>query len=298
MRKSEALFVSGRVVSDMIMIFLALIFAYFMRMQWFEYFDLPVPTTLFPFELFVFFAVKTTVALVLVLAVNGRYRFYVDEKIWEEFRNIFWGFSSGMAFLVVLFFFAKFYFFSRFIFGVAWAAGLVFVLFGRLVLRGVRRIFYLNNIGRSKILILGMGRISASAIEEVLRMPKFKLIGVLTEKLTIKKSFESVKILGTFDDFEKILKKYKPQEVLLAHEHATEKLTPKLVRIAHIHHANFRFLPDELGLDLAAVKFSTFGDFPLVTLLSNKIDGWAAILKTFFDFVISFFAIIVFCSIL
>jgi len=293
MRKSEALFVSGRIILDAVVIFGALIFAYFMRMQWFELFNLSAPTTLFPFELFRVFALKTTAALVGILAVNGRYRFYVDEKFWDEFRNLFWAFSSGMAFLVVIFFFAKFYFFSRFIFGVAWASGLIFILLGRLCLRGIRRIFYLNNIGRSKILVLGTGKIAIDAIDEILRLPRFELIGVLAEKITRKKKFESAKILGRFGDFEKILKKYKPQEVLLAHEHASEKLTPKLVRIAHIYHVNFRFLPDELGLDLAAVKISTFGAFPLVTLLSNKIDGWGAIIKTFFDFLISLLAVVV-----
>lgn len=292
MRKSETLFVIGRIISDGIAIFGALILAFELRMNYYELLNLQSPTP-FIFEEFCSLALKIALVLLLVLAINGRYRFYVDEKIWEEIWYIFWSFSSGMAFLVVIFFFAQFQFFSRFIFGLAWALGLVMIVLFRMLLRGARRILYYKKLGQSKIIVLGNGKLARDAIDEIARNPKYNLLGVLTETSSKNKHFAEADILGNFDSFEKVLQEFKPNEVLLAHDSPTEKLTPKLVRIAHINHVNFRFLPDELGLDLAAVTVSTFGKFPLVTLVANKIHGWGALVKSFFDYLLSLLAIII-----
>ena len=289
MKKSEILFTLSRIFCDALMIFLALVLAYLLRMDWFEYLNLPAPTSLpFAFINFQIFSFKITSVLIFIFAINGRYKFYQDEKIWDEIWNIFWTFSSGMALLLVLFFFIKFYFFSRFIFGMAWGLGILFIFLGRFFLRCIRRIFWKYGYGKVKILILGNGRIARHSIRFLEKNLKFEIVGILTEKKIEQKNFENHPILGVFNDLEKILQEQKINEILLAYENSSEKITPRLVRIAHINHVKFRFLPDELGLDLAAVNISTLGDFPLVTLKNTKMDGWGLVLKNFLDFLLAF----------
>jgi len=286
MKKSEFQFLFIKIITDVVMIFLGLIFAYFLRMHWFSLLGLSSPTTLFPLELFYGFAFQIAMFLVAVFALNGRYKFSADEKAWDEVFHLFWNFSSGMALLLVFFFFAHFAFFSRFIFGVAWLAGFVFLCVGRMTTRSIRTKWHRSGYGRIKILILGTGTLAQRALDILLASPKFHVLGALSEGSGAPHSFP-VKVIGTFDDFEKILKSAHPDEVLLATENSIERMTAKLVRIAHINHVQFRFLPDELGLDLAAVEISTLGNLPLVTLKNTCLDGWGYVLKSTLDFVIA-----------
>lgn len=89
MKKSEFIFTAGKILVDGLAVFGALVFAYFVRMHWFGFFDLPSPASLFPLDDFVTFASRVTFILVLIFAVNGRYEFGVDEKRWDEFRHLF-----------------------------------------------------------------------------------------------------------------------------------------------------------------------------------------------------------------
>ncbi|MCF7906278.1 sugar transferase [Candidatus Gracilibacteria bacterium] len=288
MKKSEFLFPLARIINDGAMIFLGLLLAYFLRMRWFGIFGLPAPTTLFPLDLFYTFAFRISLFLVIIMALNGRYKFSADEKIGDEMWHIFWNFSSGMALLLVVFFFLKFTFFSRFIFGVAWLSGIIFLCAGRVGLRWIRTQCNKAGWGRIKILILGSGKIAEQTVAFLKQSPRFEVIGLLLEKKQVSKKTQwGIPVLGDFQNFEKVLETHHPDEVLVATENSTERITAKLVRIAHIHHIKFRFFPDELGLDLAAVEISTLGDFPLVTLQNTRLDGWGYVIKSGCDFFVA-----------
>lgn len=299
-------FAVGRVISDLLMIGLALIIAYYLRMVWFQvdfgWFGVlelfPAPITLLPFDLFRDFAFKFTIVIVAILALHGRYRFGADERFAEEVKSMFWGVSAGMALLLVYFFFAKFDFFSRLIFGLSWLLSLVFVLLGRASLRGIRRFIWAHGYGKTRILFLGTGKLAEQALDVLLASPQFKVIGVLSEKRTTKKTVKGIKILGTFKNFEAILKKEGVDEVFLATDHSSEDLTIPLITTAQVYHKDFRFLPDELALDLAAVRTTTIKGLPVISLLNTRLDGWGLVIKTFFDYLLATLGLIILSPIL
>ena len=294
MKKSEFLFTISRIFSDFFAIFFALILAYFLRMNFFEFFNFAPPTTLFPFATFKNFAAKISLFLILIFAANGRYKFS-DENFFDEIAKIFWAFSAGFSILFVISYFfpnLKFYFFSRLIFGFSWIFGIFLIFFGRLFLRIIRNFFWKLNFGRRKILLFGNGKLAAEILKKLKISPRFEILGILSEKKIAQKNFKNEKILGDFSAAEKIIKNLRPAEIWLATENPTEKITEKLARIAHIFHAKFRFLPDELALDLAAVKISTFAGTPIISLENTKMAGWPLVLKYFFDFFFAIFLLI------
>ncbi|MCK5461196.1 sugar transferase [Candidatus Gracilibacteria bacterium] len=300
MKKSELFFTLSRIFSDMVFVFLALIFTYYLRMVWFEFsiagiwdFSLfPAPEFLFPFDKFINFSLKLTGIILLILAFHGRYKFNADEKIFDEFVHIFWGISAGMTLLLVYFFFSQFPFFSRLIFGLSWIFTIIFVLGGRLFIRFIRKKFHLHGLGREKIIVLGTGDLAIQAIKALKKIPHLEIIGVLSEKINTQKKFEDVKILGTFSSLGRILKSRKPNEILLASKKSTEKINTKIIKTAQMHHTYFRFIPDELGLDLASVQVSTLETLPLLTLLNTKIDGWGLLVKQLLDFFCAVFSLL------
>ena len=288
MRKTDIAFALARIVSDGIAIFLALILAYFFRMSWFP--NLGVGEGALPLVMWSWyqvFAAKITIALLVIFAINGRYNFNTDEKNWDEFRHLFWVFSAGLALVIVLFFFQKFTFFSRLLLGVAWVAGLTFLILGRQGLRWIRRKMWEQGYGKLHILVLGSGTLAKDSLSFLKKSQQYNICGVLFEEKTKTTSFNGVHVLGSFEDLEKYLEKLRPTDVLLAADHSSKVNTAQLARLTHVHHTRFQFLPDESSLDLAAVESAQFGSFPMLKLHATRLDGWGYVVKAVIERVIS-----------
>jgi len=302
MKKSDAIVALARIGSDTLMSLTAFTAAYYLRMQWYEIplFGgletltlFPSPTTMFPFPLYWGFALNFTLLLIIVMAIQGRYRLGTDEKWFDELHHTFWGVAASMALLLGYFFFAQEYFFSRLIFGLAWVLTLVLLWSGRGLIRSLAHVAQLHGWGVQRVLVLGTGELAKRILEGLAKDPKLKAVGVLSEKPSKTKTLQNISIWGDFKALGTLLKKKSVDEVWLATEDASSKLTAKLVAQAHINHAKFKFFPDELGLDLAAVRVSTFRNLPIITLLNSPLYGWWALVKTMIDFVVALLALVI-----
>ncbi len=294
MRKSKLLFTVGRIINDAVMIFLALTFAYFLRMHWFAFFDLTTPSPLTPYSTFLSdYALPIMGFLILVHSLYGLYNFGTDEKRWDEIRNLFWAFSAGFALVIVYFFFAKLHFFSRLIFGIAWVASFILMVGGRFLLRFFRYKGWQRGWGQVPILVLGSGKLAEQVVAFLKPNPKFKIIGILTEKRTTKTSLFGQKVLGNFTKLEDVLKRRRPSEVLLAADEASKNDVSHLARLTHAYQASFKFLPDEASLDLSAMEISTMGHHPLLKLKATRLDGWSSVIKSIVDRILALIILII-----
>jgi exopolysaccharide biosynthesis polyprenyl glycosylphosphotransferase len=296
MKRTDVLFGILRIATDAVMIFAGLILAYFIRMHWFGFFNIEPPITLLPFGYHFSFSIKITGFLLLIMAINGCYTL-ANEKIQKEFWKIFWSFSAGFSLIIVFFFFIKLYFFSRLIFGIAWLSGLFLVFFGRIILRYLQNLLWGMGIGQTRVLVLGTGELATYSIKFLNDQNKYKVIGILSEKNSAKKTLQGIKIYGNFRKFEEFLNKYKPDKVLLATDKPSEINTGSLARLAHVNHMDFSFLPDESALDLASVEISTLGNYPILNLQATRLSGWGLIAKTIFDKFVAGLSLIIFIPI-
>ncbi len=298
-KKTETFSAFMRLFSDMGMIFSSLMVAYFWRMKYFEitflekkYTFFPEPETLFPLDRFLLFSGILTFVLLIILAFHGRYKFENEEKFLNEVLHVFWGFTSGMALVLVYFFFAKWHFFSRLIFGLSWLLGVLFLIFGRIVIRVVTKYLKTHVWEKTQILVLGKNKTSEEIIEKISQIEDLSVFGILTEKKIQSKKFLDLNILGDFKDLEKVLKHKSIDEVWLTSENISGKMKVHLVNLTHIYHKKFRLFPNEVDLDLASVKVSTFREMPIITLIHSNMRGWGAVLKFLLDRVLSFFILI------
>lgn len=294
MRKSNIAFALARILSDGIAIYAALTIAYFFRMSWFPQLGLdPGAQSLIIWSWYSVFSIKITALMLGIFAINGRYNFGVDEKVWDEIRHIFWAFSAGLALLIVLFFFQKFIFYSRLLLGVAWISGIILIITGRQILRWGRRFLWKKGHGQYHILLIGTGKLAKETLAYLQNSPRYAIIGVLSEDKTTTKTLLGEKILGGINDIEKYLIKHRPTDVLLAADHSSEVKTAQLARITHIHHSRFQFIPDENSLDLAAVESAQFGKFPMLKLHATLLTGWGALIKTAIEKIAALCALII-----
>ena len=293
MKRSDVVVALARIFMDGTLSASAFLMAYYIRMEWYE-FSLfsgvktitffPPPNTLFPMTMYWELVVFFTVTLLVVMALQGRYRLGTDEKVLDELHHTFWGVAASMTILLGYFFFTQDYFFSRLIFGIAWCLTVLFIWCGRGVIRLIVSRLYTLGWGVQRVLLLGNGPLAEQVLAGLNKHPHYKAVGVLTEKRGLKKTWQRLPIWGYFKLLDKVLKSKKVDEVWLATEKTPHSITATLVAQAHVNYKKFRFFPDELGLDLAAVKVSTFDKFPIITLLNSPLYGWWALVKFGLDF--------------
>jgi len=300
MKFTDVCFAISRLIFDATAIASAFVLAYFWRMHWFEsvifgqaFTFFPAPTTLMSVETFLGWAAKITLALLFIFILRGEYRFYAEEKFSREITQLFWSLLAGLAIVLAYFFFAQWHFFSRLVFALGSALSVVFLVFGRTLVRQIRLHVYERGWGRKRILVIGSGKIAKQVIQGLLSQPQCTVVGCLTEEKNTTKKFCGVAVLGRIQDFETCLKTKVIDEVWLASDQGTDNLNDQLVQQAHIHHKKFRFFPDELGMDLAAVSSSTFMGMPMLTLLSTKLDNWGLVTKIVFDLILAVIALII-----
>ena len=234
-------------------------------------------------EMFTNWAIGITIVLLFIFTIKGQYQLTGREKISREITQLFWVLAAGLGIVLAYFFFAQSHFFSRLIFGIAGVSSLIFLVTNRVLLRILRRIVYHQGLGKKNIILIGSGDILQQIISKLKLQPQYRLVGILTEKKSEKKLLHTIKVLGDISNLQTHLKKKGIDEIWLASDGGVADLTDHLVQQTHIHHKQFRFFPDELGMDLAAVSSSTFMGMPVLTLLSTKLDGWGLVAKTTFD---------------
>ncbi len=287
MKKIQLIEVFGRMVIDTMMTFFGLLIAYGVRMVWYETFGIAPPETLISFEGFIRFSLNVSLFLLLIFALNGRYKFGVDQKIREEWANILWSFSAGFALLIILFFFLKYQFFSRFIVGMAWVCGYVLLLCGRILIRSIKQQALKRGKGRDRVLILGNNKVGKKISQILNDDVRFNFIGFLTEKELSKKG---EKILGSYDEFEKIIEKESIDQLILAGDDLHNKSIQKIIQLCHIRGIQFQFFPDAIDVDLTSVQVSVIQDQPLITILNTRMMGWGLLIKTIADYIIAIVA--------
>jgi exopolysaccharide biosynthesis polyprenyl glycosylphosphotransferase len=278
---SKVLFLFDRLIVDSFLLYGALILAYYVRMDWYELFNLPAPTTLTPLTFYHDFALKVTLGLVAIMAIKGRYAFQKNTSQFQQLREAFWSFSSGFALVTVLFFFLKFHFFSRLIFGAAWILGILALIASQYLVTALRKWLYRQGIGQRQVLLLGSGKLADQVACLLTKKNEFIVLQQINER--------------SFRYLNKYCRELKPTDVYVATDKLPKSLSVgDLAHITHTHHAQFHYVPDELALDLAAVQVQMFYTTPLLTLRSTSLNGWSLFFKSLAD---RFLSLIIFIGI-
>jgi exopolysaccharide biosynthesis polyprenyl glycosylphosphotransferase len=267
---SKILFLFDRIIFDSILLYGALILAYYVRMDWYEIFLLSAPTTLTPFGFYQDFSLKITLGLVFIMALKGRYDVQQNISQFRQMRKAFWSFTSGFALVTVFFFFLQFHFFSRFIFGAAWLLGLVALILSQWSVYALRHWLYKHGIGQKKVLLLGTGQLARELETLLNKKSDFVLLKQVSER--------------NFRFLSQYCRELLPTDIYVATDKLPKNITVgDLAHIAHTHHVQFHYVPDQLALDLAAVQVQMFYSTPLLTLRSTSLSGWSQFFKSLFD---------------
>ena len=280
MKKTELYFNLISIPVDAIMLTLAALASYFLRLHTTEI----VGPIQFQLNVSDFLAVAFYIIpiLILVFAILGLYNLRGTREFGKEFGKIVVGVSLGLLLIILLFFFNKDVFYSRFIVLAAWVLGIILVTFGRLLLKDAQEAMFSRNIGLHKLVIINGPGSEAAVVEEVYRNKNF--------------GYEIVKEMiyteSSLAELEQLYEKRLVDEILQANPTLSDEVNLKLVQFARGHGLSFSFVPNLFEVQRNAIETYNLKGVPVIGLKNTPLDGWGSVAKRIFDVVAAIICLI------
>jgi exopolysaccharide biosynthesis polyprenyl glycosylphosphotransferase len=286
MKKSDLVFTAILVPIDFLMLFLAALAAYFLRFQIFVQYR-PIVFEL-SLENYINIVLAIILFWLLIFAFAGLYKFERRRAV-DEVSKIILACSAGFAAIIVLMFFQRELFSSRFIILVAWGLGIVFVSFGRLVVRMIERLLYRKGIGVHQVIIIGENEAGDDLISIFCKSPGM--------------GYKVIKKFRKFDEetaaqIEEIKEARGLDEIIYTNSEVNRAEILDLIDFCDINHITFKYSADLMATHVTNIEVVTVAGIPIVELKKTRLEGWGRIYKRIFDIVGSLILIILFSPIM
>jgi len=282
MKRSELFFSFLLVPVDYLMLLLAGSAAYFLR---YGTFLADVRPVVFDITFTHYFQIVALVGLVWlpIFAFAGLYVIRRPRRLMDEFSKVILGCSTGLISIVFFIFFRHELFGSRFLVLFGWFAAIVFVFFGRVLVRMVQRRLYERGIGVIRVVVFGSDAEAGSFIRAL--------------KEDSRSGLRVVRHFRTCDDSSRgmllnIARQFGADMVVHAGYDINRSERASLVRMCQDNHLDFSYASDTFEAQLHNVSASEIAGVPLVHIKRTPLDGWGRIAKRVVDVVLSFVLII------
>ena len=169
MKRAALIFTIILVPLDFIMLVLAGLSAYYLRVGSFVTDIRPVIYTL-TIRQFVSYTILVAVSWMIIFALAGLYRIE-RRKFSREFSKILLACSTGILAIIVAIFLKRELFSSRFIILAVWGFSIFYVTIGRLIIYQIQRMLLKRGIGAKKNIIIGNHEITETIINHIKKNP-------------------------------------------------------------------------------------------------------------------------------
>lgn len=295
MKKSEIIFGALRVPIDYAAIMVAFLLAYWLR---------PItdlipgvqfhfgPELLPPFNEYVLLGIFASGFLIGMFAINHLYEIRITQKFSKSFFKIIFLVTAWLMFLIAYYFLVVHeLFFSRIALAHIWFFSIFFTVIGRALIQMIQSYLLRFGIGRRRVLFIGANGVADQFYKIIKNDRSYDVIGALDGQVMSRKKGE-LKVIGTFDHLESIVKKYNVEEIIQTENNLKESESRNLYAFCRNRQIKYHFIPDAVRLQRSNVDIEMIDNIPLISLKETSLDGWGHIFKRAFDIVVSLILII------
>jgi len=297
MKRFEIFFGLIKIPFDFIMTMLAFLAAYELRLitEPIKGIAKPIDLSVLPtLREYLQFSANLALVLVVIFAIGKMYTLKTTHKWSTEAKKIFSQVAIWGMFILSYFFFTHTFPFSRLAIAYSWVLTLLFILLGRGIIKMIQRSFLKNGIGRRHLVFIGNNSITDELYAELKKDPSYKILGLIGES----KRSSLVKVLGSTEEIEKILKRRNIDEIIQTKTGLNEMQSGEILQLCDIHHINYRFIPNLMEVRRSNISIETFGSIPIISINPTPLDGWGKVLKRGTDVFGALFGIILLSPIL
>jgi Undecaprenyl-phosphate glucose phosphotransferase len=212
----------------------------------------------------------------------------------DEVHLILRAHGTALLFFIALTYLISEYKYSRAVIVYFGVIGAFLLIFFRLVLRNSLR--EVRRLGFNLRHVIGVGE--GGAIETLIqRIDKFpelglRVVGIVTHENSSARLIQGKPVVGAFNEIQAILKKYKPDQLLIAlprHQYADLDRILSLIREETI---DIQLVPDIHEYVTLGCEIEDFEGLPIVNINDCPLSGWNVFLKRLTDILISSAALI------
>jgi exopolysaccharide biosynthesis polyprenyl glycosylphosphotransferase len=242
-----------------------------------------------PFSSYINIVFLVSFLWIIVFALAGLYNIRSSWKLVKEIYRVVLACSTGLMLIVILIFFRRELFDSRFIVLAAWVLSILFVSFGRIMVRWLQRSLLKVGIGVHKVILVGNSKTTDTLIHEFSSDKRYGC--EIVKRL---RDFS----LDTANELEEFLKNKNADEIIQSDPNLTKAEVMRLFDFADEHHITFKYAADLLETKTLKTEVSEIAGIPIVEIKETPLDGWGRIAKRMIDILGSLFFIILFSPIL
>ncbi len=287
MKKISQIFTVLLLPVDALMVILSFIVAYKARAGAIGF---PV-IYIWPFDQYMQFALQILPIWLLAFAFSGLYS--TSRKTLLGLGQIISGASLGAMTVVLWVFVFRSDFFSRLIVFYIWILAIILVSLGRAILNLLRANLHLFGYKGGKLILVGDDMDISAKIASQVKQDKslgLRFLGSITDSNNLPEVIEK---LGEIDDFEKILKQKKPDQVILVDSKLNNGEMFSLLRSCQELKIDFKAVPAHAQVGIKTLQYDAFAGIPTIEFRGTPLDSWGIIAKRIFDVVFSCVAIII-----
>lgn len=231
----------------------------------------------------------------LLFAFFGCYRMWFAQSRTDEFIAVLKTVTIGV-FLIFLITFdlerdlSHPFPLSRLIILLYWAMMVLFVGFGRILLRTVRRRLLEMGVGRRRTLIVGWGQKARELFDRVVDAPAlgYEIVGFVAQGDTTKKGgYKDVPIKGDMEKLNQIIRREAVQEVLVALPRRSERYLEEVISQCDGTPVGIKIVPDLYDVIIGQVRTNQIYGFPLIEILPQLMPPWERVVKRMYDILFS-----------
>ena len=286
--QTQVVFVLTLIFTDMVMVSLAFLLAYWMR-RWIPWPD--AAQNIGSFSYYRGIVLIQVASVVIVFAISRLYRLTRGPSRIDEFYSIFAfttvGVLMGVALASLLFKNSTLELdYSRGMVLYGWGLTILFVTIGRVAHAQVRVRSRRQGWGRDRVLVVGTGDVGRMIVQKILSNPGlgYEVIGFVTTD-GLNGSPLPAPVLGQAGELAPIIHERQVDEVIIALPEATHQEILMLISECERGKVTIRVYPDVFQIMASQVTIGDLGGLPLLTVRDIALRGWRRTAKRLMDVV-------------
>jgi exopolysaccharide biosynthesis polyprenyl glycosylphosphotransferase len=234
--------------------------------------------TCYPFSSFRFLGIGVVVGLLLIFALRGLYSIRLTGSWFRQVWTIVSSTTLGVAFLITYYFVFQPPSNSRLLVPFVWAAVIVVLCVGRLIVSTVMGMLYRRGFGETRLLVVGSGRLGKLIMQHIAASPSlgFSIVGFLHDMKQEEEpgDFGRFKMLGTLEDLGMVIRSMQIDEVIIALPSNLHEQSIRSVRLCERLGTSFKLVPDlyEYELSLSRIDMDAIEGIPLIGIKQVSIN--------------------------
>jgi exopolysaccharide biosynthesis polyprenyl glycosylphosphotransferase len=238
---------------------------------------------------------------IIIFALSGLYTQSNLRGKLGEIGKVFVAVSGGVMLSILLdFFHQQSLFPSKAVPIYAYGFGLVFVLLGRTLMRGLQRWLFQYGVGVHNTIIVGSGEIAQRIAPDLQQTRSgYRLLACVDTARGASKRMKGVMVFATIEEaIAATAPGGRIDELIQADSALDQDEILNLVNYAANNQIGYKFVPNQFGLYASNSALGTLAGVQLIEIRLTPLDGWGRIVKRIFDVIGSTLGLIVLLPVL